>query len=119
MKNNIEQSEVNEFCQALKSGAMFCVIHSVSKSGMSRSLAFYSPVTNKDGSIYYRNWHSLMLSLGYKRHRSNDGFVIGGCGMDMVFNTIYCIIGNLDNMGMVDKNVYNVESLEQSRVTRF
>lgn len=119
MKNNIEQSVVNQFCQALNSGALFCVIHSVSKSGMSRSLAFYSPVTNKDGSIYYRNYHSLMLSLGYKRHRSNDGFVINGCGMDMVFNTIYCMIGNFDSMGMIDKDVYNVESLKQSRVTRF
>lgn len=91
------------YISAIKQGRMFCVIHSVSSSGMSRNLSFFS-TEKSEGSekFYHRNYNQLFLTLGYT-YAKNKGFKIGGCGMDMIFHTNYSIIHDLKNIGLITK----------------
>lgn len=64
-------------------------VKSVSSSGMSRQIACYVGYLNDDGQprIKEITWlvgKALDLKIG-----SKGGLVVGGCGMDMAFNTVY------------------------------
>lgn len=84
-----------EYCNAIKEHRMVCVIHSVSSSGMNRNLSFMScEKSNTPDRYYYRNYFQLFLALGHKRAK-RDGFIVNGCGMDMIFSTNYNIIKDL------------------------
>ena len=102
------EKDVKDYIQAIETGSMCCVIKSVSSSGMSRVLQFYS--FNK----YYRQYNSLLEVLGYKEAK-NGGFKVSGCGMDMVFHTNYTIIRQLKSLGYI--NEANCKVLEQKTPT--
>jgi hypothetical protein len=92
----------NRYIKATKESRMFCVIHHISKSGMSRDLSFFEhtfDAKHKQGNI--NTFHVLFLALGYKEASGGfgQGFKINGCGMDMVFHTNYTIIHQLNNLG--------------------
>lgn len=88
------------YINAIAENRMFCVIHSVSSSGMNRNLSFLSfNVADNRGSL--RNYHTLFELLGYKEGK--EGFKISGCGMDMVFATNYNNIRDFERLGMISK----------------
>jgi hypothetical protein len=88
-----------DYISAIHQGRMLCVIHSVSSSGMSRNLSFYSCEVDRYGQYYYRNYRGLFRSLGYKE--AKEGFRINGCGMDMVFHTNYSNIHTFRQIGLL------------------
>lgn len=83
------------YIECIEDGSMCCVINSVSKSGMSRNLSFYA---FRNGG--YRQFSRLFETLGYKEAK-NGGFIVSGCGMDMIFYTNYTIIHKLFNLGYI------------------
>lgn len=90
------------YIKAIKDGRMLCIIKSVASSGMSRVLVFHS--CKKMGNRYvYRGHDMLFEMLGFKMNSKRTGYVINGCGMDMVFNTNYRIIHKLERLGFIDK----------------
>ena len=91
------------FVYHTKDRRMFCIIRSVSRSGISRVMDFRSPINHGDGSWGFRGWYQFMNTLGYRESKSDRGFVISGCGMDMVFHTHYTIIHRLCKFGFITK----------------
>ena len=105
------------YIKACKENRIFCVIHSVSKSGMSRKLSFNEANFNNEGKGYFLNFTALFTALGYSDRNQNGEFTVNGCGMDMVFHTNYSIIHNLYNLGMLTKE--ECETLAQNTPTTF
>ena len=97
-----------EFCKATAEGRLFCVIHSVSSSGMSRNMSFHETAKYgkkmNDGRQYGQfNFWALFSALGYQVVKDSDAFRIGGCGMNMVFNTHYNVIHSAHGFGLITK----------------
>ncbi len=90
------------YVKAVKQRRMICVIPHVSNSGMSRVIRFSEMNSNK-GQGWVLNFYAFFKALGYKESKSHDGFVISGCGMDMVFHTNYSIIHSLCTLGFISK----------------
>jgi hypothetical protein len=65
---------------------IYCVLRSVSKSGMSRVIDFYT--IENDKPQYLSGLISMALSY---RKAKNGGLVVGGCGMDMGFHVVYTV----------------------------
>jgi len=95
------------YIKAIKEERVICNIISVSKSGMSRRLEFkeFSYDTKQKRGFLYQ-FHVFFKCLGYKNN--GNGFLINGCGMDMVFHTNYTIINQLYHLGFIDKDTCNI-----------
>lgn len=94
------------YIKAIKEGRMINSIGSVSSSGMSRTIKFMSTEKSKTGGMEYfhRNYWAFFKALGYTEARSKDGyFSIGGCGMDMIFDTNYRNIHYLHRWGFISR----------------
>ena len=65
---------------------IYTVLRSVSKSGMSRVIDFYT--IENDRPQYLSGL--IKMALGY-RMAKNGGLVVGGCGMDMGFHVVYTV----------------------------
>lgn len=65
---------------------IYCVLRSVSKSGMSRVIDFYTIENNRPQYLS----GLIRMALGY-RMAKNGGLVVGGCGMDMGFHVVYTV----------------------------
>ncbi len=111
--NNISYFSVETFIEhaldyisAIKDKRMFCVIDSVSASGMSRVIHFHSW-----SKCYYRNYWSMFKALGFSEISNSGAFRISGCGMDMIFHTNYTNMHNLQRLGFISKK--QCESLAQ------
>ena len=63
---------------------LITTVKSVSKTGMSRVISFN--YIAKDGYIFNLNY-KISKILGYKL--TDEGVRVYGCGMDMIFNTLY------------------------------
>ena len=81
-----------EYCKAelrtlLAPGAkVYCILRSVSSSGMSRAISLY---VKSEGDM--RNIDSLSAgALGYKLSKK-EGLLVSGCGMDMGFLLVYSL----------------------------
>jgi hypothetical protein len=96
------QQDAQTYIKAIKEGRMLCVIKSVSKSGMSRVIKFNSAEHGKERTNF-RQYSCLFETLGYKESRSQSGYTVNGCGMDMIFHTNYSIIHSFKNMGIITK----------------
>lgn len=90
--------------KAIKEGRMFCLIHSVSKTGMSRTLSYHECAKSKERYFFY-NFYSLFTALGYTR--IDESFRVYGCGMDMNFHTNYTNIHILYRLGFMTKKECN------------
>ena len=67
-----------------KGDTIYGIVKSVSASGMSRTIKFY---TIKDNRPMFLSW-SISQLLGYKM--KEDGTIkVNGVGMDMIFATVY------------------------------
>lgn len=65
---------------------IYTVLRSVSKSGMSRVIDFYTIENNKPLSLT----HLIGKACDY-RMAKNGGLVVKGCGMDMGFHVVYVV----------------------------
>jgi hypothetical protein len=71
----------------LKPGdTVYCVLRSVSSSGMSRRISLFAIHDNQLISLDYRT--SILTG---NRLSEKGGIVVGGCGMDMGFHLVYCL----------------------------
>jgi len=61
------------------------ILDNVSRSGMSRTIRV---VLLQDSEALHPN-HAVSTLLGYSRAKRGDGFVVGGCGMDMGFHVVH------------------------------
>jgi len=92
------------YIKASREHGIFCSIGSVSASGMSRTMKFFHVEKGKyNGKPRYcmLNFWILFKVLGFRSAKDIDYFVIGGCGMDMVFATNYAIIHRLCRLGFI------------------
>jgi hypothetical protein len=96
-----------DYIEAIKKRSMFCVIDSVSSSGMSRVIHFHSW-----SKCYYRNYWSLFKALGFSEISNSGAFRVYGCGMDMIFHTNYTNMHNFQRLGFISKK--QCESLAQN-----
>lgn len=60
----------------------------VSRSGMSRQIRVV--LISKDGETTHPNY-AVGCLLGYSQARKGDGFLVGGCGMDMGFHVVHSL----------------------------
>lgn len=95
------------YLKAVEQRRIYCIIRSVSKSGMSRIMDFgeFSINKTKFGHGNYCTFYSFLGALGYNYLKDRDGYRISGCGMDMVFHTNYSIVHNLESIGLINKSV--------------
>jgi len=105
-----------QYTNAIQEGRMFCVIESVSKSGMSRNLKFISS-EKSDTRFWFSNYFAFFKALGFTPVKDGSAFRIGGCGMDMVFHTNYSICHKLESLGYITKEA--CDKLAQQTPTVF
>ena len=92
----------NRYIEAIKENRMICSIGSVSRSGMSRTIKFLEMKKNDTSNQHsLKNFYQFFDALGYSKIKNSDYFRIGGCGMDMIFNTNYTIMHDLKRLGLV------------------
>ena len=90
MKKNIETLEalyqLKKIMKKTKNKRVYATVLHVSNTGMSRVIKFIA--ITKRGNVY--NITDLISKItGYHWDRSYYGVRVYGCGMDMVFNTLY------------------------------
>ena len=95
------------YVKASKENRIFCVIKSVSSTGMSRVMQFAECSKGKERYNFLNFW-ALFKALGYTE--TDKGFRISGCGMDMVFATHYDIILKLCHLGFISDSECRVLS---------
>jgi hypothetical protein len=84
-----EKQHIKYTYNAIIKGAIIADVVSVSKSGISRRIKFYYIKDNK--IVRATNAINFLLNKGYK-YIHNEGLRVSGCGMDMIFHTLYnCI----------------------------
>ena len=103
--NDIESLKrgAEAYINASRTGSLCCVVKSVSKSGLSRKLLFFSVDQNNGGNCMPYYYGYFLELLGYKASRNNSDscITVQGCGMDMVFYTNYRVINMLCDFGFI------------------
>lgn len=92
------------YVKAIKTGRMICSIDKVSASGMSRTLKFVE-MARRDNTTQHSllDFYGFFDVLGHEKVKNSCYFRIHGCGMDMVFNTNYCIMHQLCSYGLITR----------------
>lgn len=93
-------NQAQRYIKAIEEGRMCCIITSVSKSGMSRTMKFME-CSKGENQYYYMQFYAMFKAFGYAN--KDDAFRVNGCGMDMVFHTNYTIIRSLWRMGFINE----------------
>lgn len=102
------EKDAKQYVKAIKEGRIIASIENVSRSGMSRDIK-YTEFDKKNNKGSLNTFYSFFLALGYTENKSNRGyFKIGGCGMDMNFNTNYNNINDLEFFGLIKKDTAKV-----------
>jgi hypothetical protein len=102
VENFVETAK--RYIKAVNERRLMCNIESVSSSGLSRTMSFFEMRKNPYGNEYMVTYFfTLFDALGYKSAKKGEGYVIHGCGMDMVFATNYDIINKLYTFGLISK----------------
>ena len=87
--------------EILKPGQrVFCILRSVSKSGMSRRISFYAV---KDGEMRFLDGYIADILSSVTRDRK-EGLRVSGCGMDMGFHVVYSLSSALFDDGYALKH---------------
>lgn len=93
------------FITALKEERILCSVQSVSKSGISKVIAFREIVKcGKKFTIPQFDW--FLEQLGYTA--KNNGISVGGSGMDMIFHTLNSGAGTLKANGFKVPENYTI-----------
>lgn len=108
------QADMVKVKQAIIDGKIYANINSVSRSGMSRRISFYmvdetteyAPETDEGyiRNTFIRNvtrevaWLTKWVKVGEHKSRGeymiDFGLHVDGCGMDMIFHTLYSTLSN-------------------------
>ena len=80
--------------KAIINGKIYADVVHVSSSGMSRRIKFYLVEKNHIVRItHIIAWLATYVDLGEyqqgKKYLTGHGLNVGGCGMDMIFHTLY------------------------------
>lgn len=104
-----DQKMLKKVYHNILDGQIYADIKSVSRSGMSRRIAFYTVEPGEKSNPYYSKpyisritnyiaWLTGWIPCGeYKshgKHMVDDGLHVSGCGMDMIFHTLYSALGH-------------------------
>lgn len=81
-----------------KGDKVYCVLRSVSRSGMSRNIDFY---VVRDGDLVYLTGY--MAALMGRKIGKGRGMKVDGCGMDMGFHEVYSLARTLWPNGNDDR----------------
>lgn len=97
------------FIKALKEQRIVVSIPHISSSGMSRIIRFreinrYKWESKTHYCITQFDW--FLEQLGWSYDKNWDGIRVGGCGMDMVFHTLYSVCGTLQHHGFKVPEAY-------------
>ena len=94
------------YINASRAGSLCCVVKSVSKSGLSRKLLFFSLDQSSEGNCVPYYYGYFLELLGYKasRNYSDSSITVSGCGMDMIFYTHYRVINMLCDFGFITES---------------
>lgn len=89
-----ETEAMAETLQAIKDGKIYAQIMSVSKSGMSRKICFYYVKNDRiERATPQVAWLCGAVTPGVYlqggKYLTDAGLRVGGCGMDMIFHTLY------------------------------
>ena len=85
LKNNTHSEAFEYFKKNLRlNDTIYCIVRHVSKSAMTRHIAFFD-IKNNDTSIISSRIADL---LGYKMNKDHDAVIVGGCGSNMAFTVI-------------------------------
>ena len=106
------EADAKRWVKAIKDRRMGCVIKSVSRSGMSRTMYFFEG--RKGG---FSQFYTFLNAMGYTQSRDRDGISVSGCGMDMVFHVNYTICHRLCRYGIITKK--SCDHLAQQTPTKF
>jgi hypothetical protein len=89
-KNTTEKiaalKQLKDIMKKCKDKKCFAVVTHVSKSGMSRNVHFMA--FTKGGGVYNLDGFIHKI-IGYSFSNNSVGLRVGGCGMDMIFKTLY------------------------------
>lgn len=87
-KQEIEQSKGMIEKLVPKGSTIYGVVRDVARSGMSRTIDFYTIGTDSKGAPYLQYLSGYMATvLGYSRARQG-ALKVKGCGMDMIFHCV-------------------------------
>ena len=86
-KDTAKQETIATLKKMLKPGdTIYTFTSHVSSSGMTRRISAFA--IGKDRKPLSLDWYYEKLGI-VKRHKSKDGLVVSGCGMDMHFWLVY------------------------------
>ncbi len=99
MRNTKEEIEIarERLLKLLPPGkTVYTIVKHVSSSGMTRHISLMIAGNDQDGKPAISNidWEASKL-LGWRRNPKNGALVVGGCGMDMGFHTVYSLSSRL------------------------
>ena len=107
-KNTTEKiaalKQLKDIMKKCKDKKCFAIVTHVSNSGMSRNIHFMA--ITKRGDMYNLDGFIHRIT-GYSFSSNYEGLRIGGCGMDMIFNTLY----NLNSYALM----YNVIKVSKKK----
>ena len=85
--NDVLKKELALLKRRMSHGQLYAKVVQASRSGMSRTIRYYMlDFSGNMVDIANRTYIGKALD-GYNRKR--EGYFVSGCGMDMVFNTLY------------------------------
>ena len=101
------KSNAERFIKALKEGRLVCSVKHVSSSGMSRVISFCEVrKIGKTYTLFQFNW--FFKQLGWTYVDSWNAIRVGGCGMDMIFHTLYSVCSTLQYYGFKVPKDYSI-----------
>lgn len=80
--------DLKEVKKAILDGKVYASIVHVSSTGMMREIKFY---TIKNDSLV--NITDTISEMTGRKTGKRRGVKVTGCGMDMIFHTLYCALG--------------------------
>ena len=92
-KQQVEDAK-KELLELLNEGdTVWFIIHSVAKSGASRTMSFHIPIVGRNGKLFIKDITWLVAQvLDYNLIRKSNWTVrVNGCGMDMCFHVAYSL----------------------------
>ena len=82
-----QEEAITRLRETLKPGdTVYTILRHVSRSGMSRSISVVQ--VGQDGGVFDWTW-AVARAIGERIDEKHDGVKMGGCGMDMGFETVY------------------------------
>lgn len=101
--------QLKEIMQKTKNKRVYATVLHVSNTGMSRVIKFM--VVTRRGNVL--NINNLIHRItGYKHDNNYYGLRVYGCGMDMIFNTLY-------NVNCIALNYHVIKTSKKTRQSLF